>query len=462
MMNKTILVLAVILGLMSCKSDKSQKKSEPTKTPEEKVDAYLPEWAKSSNIYEVNLRQYTKSGTINSFSDHIPRLKDMGVDILWLMPVFPISESRKKGTLGSYYAVSDFREVNPEFGMRVDLENLITKIHAYKMHVILDWVPNHTGWDHKWIKEHPEWYTKGPDGKITDPLNDEGESHGWTDVADLNYDNAEMRAQMLDDLKFWVEKGVDGFRMDIAFGVPLDFWQTAIPELRKINPDLFFLAESEEPDHVNQELFHANYGWSMHHLLNAIAKGEKNVKDLEEWVKTDKRKIEKGSMMHFTSNHDENSWNGSEQERMGKAHQIMAVFTMLYDGIPLVYSGQEEPLTRRLEFFEKDDIGFKELRYHGFYKQMLKLKKQHPALWNLPYGAEAEQITQSEHIFGFKREKSDDKVVFIGNFTNQPRNAVLLEDLQDMTNIIKNTPVSYKKGEKLTLEPYKYIVAVPK
>nr|HRD07877.1 alpha-amylase family glycosyl hydrolase [Saprospiraceae bacterium] len=205
-----ILLLSLILAftVTACKDEKNKQMEDKAKTFQ------MPEWAKNAVIYEVNIRQYTPEGTLNAFSDHIPRLKAMGVDILWLMPVFPISETKRKGSLGSYYAVSDFRQVNPEFGTIEDLKNLIDKIHAYKMKVILDWVPNHTGWDHTWIKTHPEYYTKGADGQITDPLDpNTGQPYGWSDVADLNYDNADMRKNMIDDLLYWgKDHKVDGFR----------------------------------------------------------------------------------------------------------------------------------------------------------------------------------------------------------------------------------------------------------
>ncbi|MBP6569715.1 MAG: alpha-amylase, partial [Saprospiraceae bacterium] len=235
------------------------------------IDFNLPEWAKNANIYEVNIRQYTPEGTFNAFKKHLPRLKKMGVDILWFMPIYPISETKKKGSLGSYYAVSDFRNTNPKFGSLSDFKAIIEEAHTLGMKVILDWVPNHTGWDHVWIKNHPDYYTKDAAGNITDPLNEHGQSMGWNDVADLNYDNDHMRNEMVSDMIFWLkEYQIDGFRHDMALLVPLDFWQKTIVKLRAVKHDLFMLAESEIHDHLNQDCFHAIYGWSLHHTLNAI------------------------------------------------------------------------------------------------------------------------------------------------------------------------------------------------
>ncbi|MBK6784921.1 MAG: hypothetical protein IPG79_15045 [Saprospiraceae bacterium] len=218
----------------------------------------LPEWAKHANIYEVNIRQYTPEGTFNAFRKHLPRLQKMGVEILWFMPVYPISTTKKKGSLGSYYAVSDFRSTNPKFGTINEFKAIIDEAHKLGMKVILDWVPNHTGWDHVWIKNHPDFYTRNDKGEIIDPLNERGESMGWADVADLNYNNPELWEAMKNDMLFWVEKyKVDGFRQDMAMLVPLDFWIKTNSALLKNNPNLFLLAESEEHDHINKDCFHA-------------------------------------------------------------------------------------------------------------------------------------------------------------------------------------------------------------
>lgn len=459
-MLRLLMCLLAFSCFVTCKQEPKQDKTIRT----DLTGLVLPEWAKGDVIYEVNLRQYTKEGTINAFSDHIPRLKELGVDILWLMPVFPISESRRKGSLGSYYAVSDFRKVNPEFGTNEDLKNLIDKIHAYKMKVILDWVPNHTGWDHTWIKTNPEYYTKDSTGQITDPLNDKGQSMDWKDVADLNFDNKEMRKAMVGDMMYWINDGkIDGFRMDVAWGVPNDFWKELADTLYKAKPDAFMLAEAEIPDHLNNDYFHSAYAWTFHHLMNDIAKGKKNVNDIISWIDNEKSKYKKGNLMHFITNHDENSWKGTEFERMGAAYKTFAVLSMTMDGIPLLYSGQEEPLTKRLKFFDKDEIVWKNLKDFDFFQRLCVLKNQEKAMWNAPYGATTKIIGKSEYTIAYKRELDHSKVIVILNLSDQTRNIKFEEPIKNMKEIFSAHHTSdYEAGRELSLNPWEYRVYINK
>lgn len=439
---------------------------KPTTTPTVETDEdakalQWPVWVTNGNIYEVNIRQYTPEGTINAFAQHLPRLKDMGVEILWLMPIYPISTTKRKGGLGSYYAVSDFTEVNPEFGTKEDVKNLIAKAHNLGLKVILDWVPNHTGWDHVWISEHPEYYTKGKDGDITEPINpDNGEPYGWSDVADLNYDSEGLRANMLKDMLYWIrEFDVDGFRYDIAFGVPLDFWHNLTPQLLKEKPDLFLLSESEETDHVNKGTHHTIYGWSFHHLMNDIAKGEKTAKDIDAW-RAESAKITHGQQMLFTSNHDENSWNGSAIERMGSGANAFAVLAATMEGMPLIYSGQEEPLTKRLAFFEKDTIGFENYANADFYKMILGLKKRNKAL-SSGTGIETDfrKLGESDAIYAFTRERDGDKVAVAINLTDKKAEITFNRELRGMTNVMTATEVSIPAGSVKSLGPWEYYIA---
>ncbi len=450
---KTILCCITLSLLVSCKVDQKVEKI----VNEKKIEFKLPEWAKNSNIYEVNVRQYTPEGTFNAFAEHLPRLEKMGVDILWFMPVFPISESKRKGTLGSYYAVSDFTEVNPQFGSMDDMKNLISRIHEHGMKIILDWVPNHTGWDHEWIKNHPEYYTQDKDGNVIDPIDPgTGESWGWTDVADLNYDNMEMRKEMIEDLVFWIkEQNIDGYRMDVAHQVPLDFWKTVADTLTKVDPDVFLLAEAEIAEQMNEKAFHACYGWEFHHIINDISKGHKNARHIDTFLTKLHENFKFGNQMHFTSNHDENSWAGTVFERMGESHKVMAVLTATFNGIPLVYSGQEEPLKKRLEFFEKDDIGFKNYEYGEFYRKLLTLKKENKALWNTPYGGDLVKLFDHDHVFAFKRENNEDKVFVILNLSNDKQNVDISHPIKGK-DLFGTEEISLS-GE-IELQPYQYYV----
>ncbi len=467
-MLKNFLFFFVLIISFSCKQTEASKdavsETQPSsiiKPQNNMLDA--PDWAKNASIYEVNLRQYTEEGTIAAFMPHIPRLKDMGIDILWFMPIHPISKAKRKGGLGSPYAVSDYKDVNPEFGTLADFKKMKDEIHRAGMYLIIDWVPNHTGWDHKWITENPEFYTKNDKGEIIDPIDyNTGESWGWTDVADLNYDNQDMRKAMMNDMKFWIQDiGIDGFRVDVAHGVPTDFWDKCVVELMKIKK-CFLLAEAEVPHLRNVSGFHMDYGWDFHHLMNKIVKGEKNANDIQQWLIEDSEKYKGGYHMHFTSNHDENSWAGTEFERMGDAHKVFAVLAATFNGMPLVYSGQEEPLRKRLSFFEKDNIEFKDYAYADFYRSILNLKKKNKALWNGKFGGEPLRIKTStdDQVYAYQREKDGDSVIVILNLSKKPANLTLQGTGYegDYLNLFGNSTLSLTKGMQMNLKPWDYLV----
>ncbi|MEM9887121.1 MAG: alpha-amylase family glycosyl hydrolase [Bacteroidota bacterium] len=429
------------------------------------LPAHEPAWAAQANIYEVNIRQYTPEGTINAFrKGHLKRLQKMGIDILWMMPIFPISNTKKKGTLGSYYAVSDFRKINPEFGTLEDFKKLLEEAHDLGMKVILDWVPNHTGWDHHWIAEHPDYYTQ-KDGEITDPLNDEtGESHGWSDVADLNYNNPDMRKTMMSDLMYWVQEiGVDGFRMDVAYLVPKDFWTDVITQLRAAKPDIFLLAEAEEADLRNMEMpFTMSYAWSFHHLMNAIAQGKDSLAAIDQWQTENQAKFQQGYNMQFITNHDENSWAGTIEERMGEAASAMAVLAFTFNGMPLMYSGQEQGLRKRLEFFEKDSILWDDIPYQEFYATLLDLKHRNLALGNGTAGAIAKRIPtdNDEKIYAFYREKGKDRVLVILNLSEEAQTVTLNCDNCEGTysDVFKAKSLEMSNSQQVLLGAWGYQV----
>ena len=453
------LVMVFICTLIiACKSDQSTSNNEATTAVAEDLRA-LPNWAKNATIYEVNIRQFTQEGDFNAFIKHLPRLKKLGVDILWFMPIYPISKEKRKGSLGSYYAISDYRGINPEFGTMADFDRMVARIHELDMHIILDWVPNHTGWDHPWIKEHPEWYTQNEKGEIIDPTDPKtGKSWGWTDVADLNYSNREMRKAMIDEKLFWLNQhGVDGFREDVAHGVPDDFWDEVAQALYSKERDLFMLAEAEEAAHMNSSNFHMCYGWSAHHLLNEIAQGKKTAADLDVWHKEFKAKFNKGFAMHFTSNHDENTWAGTIFDRLGEAHKALAALTFTFDGMPLIYGGQEEPLKKRLEFFEKDDIEFKTYAYSDFYQKLTSLKDRNQAIWNGVYGGETKKLIQHENVYAFKREKNGDSVIGVFNLSDKSQSITISEDIRGL-EVMTKQKTFWKANSKLDLKPWQYYI----
>ena len=450
-----VISLLFALSLAACRQS-----SEDVVTELDAPVYFDNEWAKDAVIYEVNIRQYTPEGTFKAFESHLPRLKNMGIEILWLMPIQPISEAKRKGSLGSYYSVSSYVETNPEFGTMAEFDDLVEAAHALDMRIILDWVPNHTGWDHDWITEHPDYYTKDSQGNITDPINPEtGESWGWTDVADLNYDNIEMRQAQIDAMKFWVnEHGVDGFRCDVAHGVPVEFWTEVREGLVGADQDLFMLAEAEIPALRNNQDFVMDYGWEFHHLMNEIAKGEKSVNEIDHWLAKNKANYRHGYHMHFTSNHDENSWAGTVKERMGDGHLTFAVLASTFDGMPLIYSGQEEPLEKRLEFFEKDPIEFGDFEYQDFYTRLFDLKRNNQALWNGEDGGKLSRINQHDKVYAFNRAKDGDEVVVVLNLSDQAQTTTLNKGFSNMRNIYSDAAESYTEGEDISLQPWAYKV----
>ena len=399
---------------------------KPPQSQAPKPIKVVPDWAKSANIYEVNVRQYTPEGTFKAFAKHLPRLKEMGVDIIWLMPIYPISETKRKGSLGSYYAVSDYKGINPEYGNEMDFKKLVDEIHRLDMKIILDWVANHTGWDNPMMQEHPEWYTKNKKGEFQAPVAD------WSDVADLNFKDEGLQQYMIDALKYWVtEFDIDGYRCDVADMVPVTFWNKARKNLDAVKP-VFMLAEAENPEH-HKEAFDMSYAWEFHHLMNSIAKGERNAKDLDDYFKKNEERFpDNAYFMNFTSNHDENSWNGTTKERMGDAHKALAVLASTVPGMPLIYSGQETGLDKRLRFFDKDTIEWQQNHeMMEFYTKLLTLKKENPALWN---GAEGGQmvklkIAENDKVSAFVRTKyladRTNYVMVLINLSNEPQEIII-------------------------------------
>jgi alpha-amylase len=484
--SKISLVVAFILGatllfILSCKE--KQVVTETPTTAWEKPR--VPDWHKNATIYEVNLRHFTKENTFKSFEAHIPRLKDMGIDILWFMPIQPISVKNRKGELGSPYSIGDYYKTNPDYGTMDDFKSMVKAIHDAGMYIIIDWVPNHTGWDNPWITEHPDWYTQDKNGNIIDPIDyNTGKSWGWTDVADLNYDNAEMRIGMIDALKFWInETGIDGYRMDVAHGVPVDFWAQCADSLYKIKP-IYMLSEGEVPAIVNNGTFISDYGWEMHHTLNEIAayqgasrikganvvqgnvkEGEKVIEkktalDIDAVLAKKASEYQKGYQMQFTSNHDENSWADTEFARMGDGHKAFAVLTATFNGFPLIYTGQESAMDKKLEFFKKDEVPWGDYKYAPFYKTLFDLKHRNKALWNGEHGGPLVKVKtgNDENIYAFTREKDGDKVLVIINLSSKTQKGNIGALTGNFTEVFSNTQKEFKAEETLELKPWEYFV----
>jgi glycosidase len=376
-------------------------------------------WSSNATIYEVNIRQYTPEGTIAAFEKQLPRMKKMGVEILWVMPVQPIGTKNRKGSLGSYYAIRDYKAVNPEFGTQADFNRMVKSAHKLGMKVILDWVANHTAWDHDWASANPDWYKRNAKGEITSYEFDNGrEIEYWTDVIGLDYRQPGVADAMIDAMRFWIrEADIDGFRCDVASLVPIDFWKRARTELETEKP-LFMLAESNDP--AIHAAFDMSYDWALLDAFVEIAQGKADTSVLHKWAKTGQSGFSPNAYrMNFTSNHDVNSWRWSDKEMYGDKFRAFAVLAALLPGMPLVYSGQESGLDKKIAFFEKDAINWRSYENADFYGQLLKLKQRHPALRNGAVGANLAILSRpSDPVFIFQRGSGKRRVTAAINLSN--------------------------------------------
>lgn len=416
--------------------------------------SYPGGWAAQSNIYEVNLRQYGPNGSFKGFIKELPRLKQMGVGILWFMPITPISVKDRKGTMGSYYAVQHYRAVNPEYGTMNDWKALVKAAHALGLKVITDWVPNHSGADHYWLQAQPGFYARDSAGNAIAPFD-------WTDVRKLDYNNPALRDSMIASMKFWItETGIDGYRCDVAGEVPTDFWKTCIDELRKVK-DVFMLAEADKPELYNAG-FNAAYPWNVQSVLYNIYPGKATLTQLQNVIDSVEKLLPPHAMrMYFTVNHDENSWNGTEFERFGEGYKTFAVWTQtMHRSIPLIYSGQEAPNKKRLQFFEKDPIQWGKYELAPFYKTLLELRKSTPALAT---DADFRRLytDKEDEIYAFVRKKGSSKIIVVLNLSNKQQQFHISDDVlpgKARSVFGGNTLLSMPANKQFNMKPWEYII----
>ncbi len=447
-----VISASIIISFTSCKQQKGVSQV-PFKVSHN-------EWVYPSTMYEVNVRQFTPEGTFKAFEAHLPRLKELGVDIVWFMPIHPIGIENRKGPLGSYYSVMDYYGINPEFGTLDDFKSVVAKAHELGMKVIIDVVANHTSHDAVLIKEHPEWYVRDSSGKVVSPFD-------WTDVAKLDYSKPELRKYMIDMLKYWVKDiNLDGFRCDVAAEVPTDFWNEARKQLDEVKP-VFMLAESDKPE-LQQFAFDVDYGWEFHHVMNKIAKGNMNVYDIEKYLLKNTLEYPKNTIkLNFITNHDENSWNGTEFERMGNSVKTMAALSFVMPGMPLIYSGQEVGFNKRLKFFEKDQINWNDsLSLTPFYKKLVELRRSKSVLYAGEKGADLFRVKTSSDssIFAFTRANETEKLFAIFNLTALEQSISLTgEDYVGVyTNYFTNEEKNFNREEKLVLKPWEFFIYLKK
>lgn len=454
----------LFFAVLSCKQTPTTG-NDPTQTNDTTVARTRipsPEWTRNATIYEVNVRQFSEEGTFKAVEQQLTRLREMGVDILWLMPIHPISKENLQGTAGNPYAVEDYKAVNPDYGTLADFKAFVKQAHDLGMHVILDWVPNHTGRGHSWVKLHPDWYTK-INGKLSPPIDDQGRVTNRPDVVDLNYQNPELRAAMIDAMQFWVrECDVDGYRCEVAGFVPDDFWTQLRPKLDSIKP-VFMLAEWEDkPEHF-KECFNMNYGWSSYQLMQQIAKGKRPATALDSLLAHNQQRFPPWYyQMHFTQNHDENAWTGTGSELFGNGIEAFTVLAFTFDGMPLVYNGMESNLSKRLKFYEKDPIYWGNYAKAEFYKTLLTLKHRNRALWNGQAGGYLVKIPteKDDKVYAFYRKQDNDQVVVIINLSPTPQTIRLNGDGFEgvFTEVFSREPAELRNSMTFALKPWEYKV----
>ncbi|GAA4321871.1 alpha-amylase family glycosyl hydrolase [Flaviaesturariibacter amylovorans] len=455
-----LLLLTTITCSLSCvqRSTNDSPGARSAHRPKEYVQLAHPDWSKNATIYEVNIRQYTPEGTFAAFRKHLPRLKELGVDILWLMPIHPIGEKNRKGTLGSYYSVKDYYGVNPEFGTLQDLKDLVAEAHRLGMHVLLDWVANHSAWDNPVATQHPDWYIKTREGAFqSTPWRD------YDDIIDFDYSQPALREYMTKAMTYWVrEVGIDGYRCDVASFVPIEFWENLRRELDAIRP-VFLLAEAADRD-LHQHAFDMTYAWSLWDHLHAIATKGAGIGGLTEGYIAEHVSIwpRNAYRMNFVDNHDKNSWEGNQVANFGAALPAAIVLTATMEGMPLLYSGQEAGLDRSLRFFDKDTIQWKEHPVGDLYRTLFQLKHAHPSLWNGQWGGPMERIRHDrmQQVIAFSRDKDGDRVITVVNLSKDAAPVQLESNYLQGTyrDAFTGKTYSLTARTRLDLQPWGYLV----
>ena len=442
-MKKTFFLLMAAIAMISCA---------------DQTNLRHPKWAYDATIYELNTRQATPEGTFQAAEALLPTLRENGIDIIWVMPCQPIGKITRKGTLGSYYSIVDYCAINPEFGTREDFEHFLAAAHKQGFKVILDWVANHTAPDSEWTKNEG-WHYRDSLGNLM-------VQYDWTDISKLNYGNQAMREEMLKAMHWWMDSiGIDGFRCDVAGEVPIDFWNWAMGDLRQTYPQMFTLAEDEDKaQELTETAFDMYYGWTLHHIMNEVAQGKKGVEDLWAYFeKADTTIRSEAIRMNFISNHDENSWNGTEQERMGEAVSLFAAFCYVVPGMPMIYTGQLSGNHHRLEFFEKDLIDTDEAYAQAdLYKSLNALRARNKVLFSPEVGAPMVRIpADNETIFACARKNEgrghDNTVIAVMNMSGEEQEVTLdLTGYEGKYSCLCGKKVQLETAQSFSMKPWSF------
>ena len=422
----------------------------PDYAPRDVVQVQNAEWTRDAVLYQMNTRQFTPEGTFKAAQRQLPRLAAMGVDIIWLMPIHPIGEANRKGSLGSPYAVRDYRAVNPELGTEAEFRAFVDEAHRLGLKVILDWVANHSAYDNPLTLQHPEWYTRTPEGALTSPAGTD-----WSDVADFDYSQPALRHYMTESLAFWVrEYGIDGFRADVAGYVPTDFWETARTELDAIKP-VFMLAEWEQRD-LHARAFDATYGWGWKEAMQRLVKDGSGAGAIRGYYAGQSETWPHAAMrMVYTENHDQNSWDGVAAEIYGPAYEAAIALSFTGSGLPLIYNGQEADNDRQLKFFERDPIVWKEGRHAALLGKLIALKTTTPALHNGRFGAGMVEVPTSEasDVYAFTRGDKGGRVFAVFNLSPRAHRLTFDKARHHGTYVdaLTGEPATFSGGEALEL-----------
>jgi glycosidase len=427
--------------------------------PKEYVEVKHPDWSKNATIYEANIRQFTPEGTFKAFEAHLPRIKAMGIDIIWLMPIHPIGVEKRKGTLGSYYSVKDYYGINPEFGTKEDFKHLVDKIHSMGMYIIVDWVGNHSSCGQPaGPRNIPIGILKRPKATSSLRLGTIGMTSSTLITTTPNC------ASMTDALVYWVKNfDIDGYRCDTAGFIPTDFWDNARAEMDAVKP-VFMLGEWESRD-LHVHAFDMTYSWTLWEKMAAVTRDHKPLGGLIEYMAHDVSTFPRdGYRMTFTDNHDMNSWNKNQIENFGDGLQASMVLCGTVNGMPLVYGGQEAGLDRSLKFFDKDLIDWSKMPYEALFKKLFDLKHQNHALWNGKEGGVMIRIfnDKPEQVISFSRSMKDDQVISIINYSAASAVVKLDSKYQKgkFKELFTGKEMELKGDDTFTLEPWKYLVLV--
>lgn len=416
-----------------------------------------PDWVSHAVIYEVFVSDFSEEGTFQAIIPRLGELKDLGITTLWLMPIHPIGVEGRKGVLGSPYAVMDYYGINPNYGTKNDFKDLVHAVHANGMKIILDVVANHTSPDNAWMDEHSDWYTQGPDGEPTVPISPDGNPTDWTDTVDLNYDSEELRAEMINMLRYWIEEfDIDGYRCDVATWVPYDFWKDAIVALREIKP-ILMLAESDDI-RIHDSGFDLTYAWPEYDKMKEVWEGAP-VSELVQLITHIEDELPDGTgRLRFTTNHDETAWDAPPPAVFGGkiAAKAAYILTSTLPGVPLIYTGQETGIDVNVSFFEQTAYDWTANRdVRTFFEDYFDFFHESSALKG---GSLAFLAPEENDIMMFERTSGGERLIVVVNVRNRESSVDVPASLQGTTGADVFTDEIVSFSDALILEPHEYHV----